>query len=244
MIIYENQEIVVITILKSTNKKTGNLAQTYILNKDTLKGGFCESCTSDKICYVFNGLKPVQDSYKAGKYPKVENIDLSWKRVRLGAYGDPALIPLKILESWNLKKHTGYTHMWRLPHVQEYKSVLMASCETEECVELARSLGWRVFYNRLDKWVTEKEGDSFSASLVNVIECPNSSKSIQCDACMLCDGKKSQNDPRKSIFIDPHGGRLSLKNAKRTIQRAHKQNEDLIKSWLLNPNKFEVTVNA
>ena len=241
MIVYENEEIVCILILISRNRKTGSLSQLYILDKETLKGGFCSNCTSEKICYVFNGLKGVQDSYRKGNYPHVD-INLSRKRVRLGAYGDPALIPLEVLrDKLQVRRFTGYTHMWRLESKQEYKSMLMASVEDIQSYHLAKSLGWRVFYNQLDVYLGDVTQDQVDQETRSIL-CPNTTHEITCDECMLCDGRKSEKDTRKDIFIHPHGGRLSKKNARHTLDLAVQQNQELLKTLLLKGELNELEI--
>jgi hypothetical protein len=69
------------------------------------------------------------------------------RSVRLGSYGDPAVVPMDV---WiNLlslaSNHTGYTHQWRDPAKQDYKSILMASVDTQQDITDATELGWRQF---------------------------------------------------------------------------------------------------
>ena len=117
--------IVLVGILKSSNKKTGNMVQTYIIRRDidpleASKTGkdyaICGDCkhrgdaTSDsdrktaanRTCYValFQGPRHVYRSYKAGKYKTVRFTDLSaigkGRKIRIGTYGDPAAVPPRV----------------------------------------------------------------------------------------------------------------------------------------------------
>ena len=237
MILYKNESHSIIGIFNSSNSKTGPLVQTWILENESGNGGFCEDCTSDKLCYVFRGKKAVQTKFKEGRYEEIQ-VNLEKKRVRLGAYGDPCVFPLSVWkDELKVKKHTGYTHQWRKPHAQEYKSFVLASVEDLESYHLAKSLGWKVFYNLLDVYLGDISLDQVLQE-TNMIECPNSTQDLTCFECMLCDGAKKSKD----IYIHPHGNRLSKKNARRTLDRSKEQNEELIKSWLLDRSIFELSI--
>jgi hypothetical protein len=69
------------------------------------------------------------------------------KSIRLGTYGDPAVIPMDVwMDLLSLASiHTGYTHQWRNPDKQDYKSILMASVDTLQDIDDATELGWRQF---------------------------------------------------------------------------------------------------
>jgi hypothetical protein len=109
----------------STNTKTGEFIQVYILTEtesplDALSSGadesVCGTCPlRPKVqpdgtrkhgpCYVNAGRGPlaVWKAYKSGSYPEfdpAEHLDLfRGQLVRLGAYGDPAAVPLSVLEA-------------------------------------------------------------------------------------------------------------------------------------------------
>ena len=233
MILYQDEKHALIGVFGSSNRKTGSMIQTWIMNKESLEGGFCQDCTSLDLCYVFQGKNSIQKKLSRGGYEEV-SIDLSKKRVRVGTYGDPSVFPLQVWKDLNIKKHTGYTHNWRSPHVQEYKSFLMASVETLESYHLAKSLGWRVFYNLLDVYTGLVSIEQVQSE-INAIECPNSTHELTCYDCLLCDGSKRAKD----IFIYPHGGKLSKKNALATIEKSRKQDQDLVQVLLLNQESFQ-----
>ena len=115
--------IVVIAIMESSNSKTGNMVQTYILRSDMdpreasrtgadvaicgacpLKGdGFPDNpmkLAQHRECYVniAQGVLIVWNNYKAGKYPRLTtHADItmvcSGRAVRIGTYGDGAAAP-------------------------------------------------------------------------------------------------------------------------------------------------------
>jgi hypothetical protein len=226
MILYQDNDHALVSIFNSTNRKTGPMIQTWIMNKESLEGGACNDCTALELCYVFQGKKGVQKKLERGGYEEI-NVNLERKRVRVGTYGDPTVFPLKVWQDLGIKKHTGYTHFWRLPHVQEYKSFLLASVETLESYHLAKELGWKVFYNMLDVHLGLVSIEQVLEE-TSMIECPNIEHDLTCFECMLCDPKKGGKD----IYIKPHGGRLSKKNALATIEKNEAQNKELIRSLL------------
>lgn len=70
---------------------------------------------------------------------------LRGRQVRLGAYGDPAALPVAVLGALvdRAAGHTGYTHQWR--EGLAVAAWLMASCETPADVARAGALGYRCF---------------------------------------------------------------------------------------------------
>ena len=233
MILHQNEKHALIGVFGSSNRKTGSMIQTWIMEKESLEGGFCQDCTSLDLCYVFQGKNSIQKKLSRGGYEEI-SIDLSKKRVRVGTYGDPSVFPLSVWKDLGIKKHTGYTHAWRLPAVQEYKSFLMASVETLESYHLAKSLGWRVFYNLLDVYAGLISFEQVQAE-TNMIECPNVTHELTCYDCLLCDGSKRAKD----IYIYPHGGKLSKKNALATIEKSREQDQELIQTLLLDQGSFQ-----
>jgi hypothetical protein len=207
-VLYEDPRRIVVATLSSDNVKTGDMIQTWILNRAedpvrSVKTGADETVCGDcplrgdgtgagRGCYVNVGQAPlaVWRSYHAGKYPLWRGEQFAkGRKVRWGAYGDPTHIPATIVRGINRQSDgwTGYTHQWRNPALQGYKDALMASCETIEDARKARAAGWRTF--RLG---TPEEGE---------IECP-SARGVQCKDCTLCRGASTT---AKSITIPPHG---------------------------------------
>ena len=206
---------------KRSNVKTGAMAQVYILQRDihpidaVATGndvGICGDCrhrptinsetgkAEGRTCYVNLGHGPssVYRSLLAGNYPAIEPdmictiIDPSWL-IRMGAYGDPAALPLHIRKRITnpAKGSTSYSHAWRRDDVTDS----MASVDSlDEAVE-AWDMGRRTFrvVSSIDSLVKGKE-----------ILCPASKEAghkVKCEACMLCDPAKMA----KSIGILVHG---------------------------------------
>lgn len=229
--------IVFIATLQTTNRKTGNMIQTWILHQDmspvdaVMSGAdesICGNCIHRAIngkkrsCYVNVGQAPLQiwRAWQNNKYPQVKPFDFGdyysgYRSIRLGAYGDPAALPLHMLSSLMCHKwvgHTGYTHQWRNcdPRFADY---LMASVDTEEEYWDAVAAGWRCFR-------TLAPGDSLT---VGEISCPASDeagKLTTCERCKLCAGnfRNHKNKP-KDIAIIAHG--VGAKNYARKLEVLH-----------------------
>tara|TARA_R110000787_G_scaffold26074_1_gene72998 strand:+ start:388 stop:1062 length:675 start_codon:yes stop_codon:yes gene_type:complete len=198
--------IVAILTLKSNNVKTGNMAQLWIMAKDTAphiakKEGnddaVCGDCPIKKECYVltFQGPLSVWNAYQRGSYKdyqfgKDSIVNLS---IRFGAYGDPAALPQWLIKNIadNCKDFTGYTHQWDKPGFNFLNNYFMASVESVSQHIYAQSLGFRTFRIKSQSMPI---GDS-------EIECPADSKGLQCIDCMLCNGSKEATN----IVINGHG---------------------------------------
>jgi hypothetical protein len=121
--------------------------------------------------------------------------------IRFGAYGEPSLLPQDLIDRIvsdikhvnGKKTHTAYTHQHMNAHAYWLKRYAMASVENKWDGELFRGLGWRTFRitNNLEAGPNE-------------IICPHITKGIQCIDCCLCDGRRSDDDNRKSITIPQH----------------------------------------
>jgi hypothetical protein len=206
--------------LKRSNVKTGRMAQLYILQRDihpidaVANGGdvgICGDCrhrptinddgkAEGRTCYVNLGHGPssVYRSLMAGNYPAIKPdmictvIDPSWL-IRMGAYGDPAALPLHIRKSVTspAKGSTSYSHAWRRDDVTDS----MASVDSLDEAHEAWGMGRRTFRVIADP----------SETIPGVeIACPASKEAghrVKCEACMLCDPAKQA----KSITIVVHG---------------------------------------
>lgn len=117
------------------------------------------------------------------------------KIVRLGAYGDPAALPISV---WHnllkyAKRWTGYTHQWKSnPHLKRY---CMASVDSEKEYQEAKLRGWRTYrvLRPTEKTATKE------------IHCPASDemgKRTTCEKCTLCMGTSVK---AKDIAIYAHG---------------------------------------
>lgn len=220
----DNAPIVGIAVLKSRNIKTGNMVQTYIIRSDihpvdAVDSGsdqsICGSCVHrgnaaagrKRTCYVDHGksVSAIYKAFKRGSYYDCSH-DLTHaasiikgRKVRLGAYGDPAMIPADIWLA--LLEHsvdwTGYTHQWSQAFAQAHREICMASADSIEDRDLARSMGWRTF---------RVIPINAPMQLVREIPCPASPEGgnrKQCIDCGACDGALKPSSV--SIAIVAHG---------------------------------------
>ena len=208
--------IVAIATLESRNFKTGDMVQTWILREDiapldAIKSGadrsICGNCRHRGItCYVDVARAPsmVFDAYHRGQYidlsddPETVAMLIAQRIVRMGAYGDPAMVPIK---QWRMllagsAGRTGYTHAWRRMWAQALKPYVMASVDSVKEQDIARAMGWRTFRVR-----TESEGLQ-----VNEFACPASPEGglrKQCITCKACDGADRPGKASATIIV--HG---------------------------------------
>lgn len=249
----DNKPIVMIAtgFSNSKNRKTGEMIQTWIIRSDIdpIKAVYsndnfsvCGDCkhkpNTDKnkmgygTCYVNVGQAPlgIYNAYKRGKYKYLEDFKIfQEKRVRLGAYGDPAAIPTSVLKDIvdNCQYHTAYTHQWKRCD-EELKNICMASVDTPKEYEIAQQKGWRTFRVRTDDEQLNK----------NERICPASEefgKKVQCIDCMACHGGGNH---RASIAIVAHGSWKAKRFVQiRVRQKQHKSYSSLIKVSKNSVNK-------
>jgi len=212
----DGNPIAVIATMSSNNEKTGlpgkrNMVQTWIIRTDirpdhAAKLGadisVCGDCihrpANQNTCYVtlFQAPLAVYRGYHRGIYSTdlEEFYSLAkGRKVRFGAYGDPAAAPLsvwepitKIAQGW-----TGYTHQWERPGFdRELLQYVMASVDTPEQAEKVRSRYFRVKTPEMP-------------ALPGEVECLSDSKGIKCADCLLCDG--DSRGKGKSVYINVHG---------------------------------------
>jgi len=209
----------------SDNRKTGDMIQIWILVRacdpvEAIRTGLdrliCGSCRHrgheeggrfgvERSCYVNPGQAPlgIWRAWKAGHYDSLEYLSVfSGRRVRFGAYGDPTWIPLSLaLAIAGVSSgHTGYTHQWRKPSLQGWRSILMASVDTAAELVIARSMGWSTFR------VTADTDHHAHETL-----CASDRVGTPCVDCLACAGARGG---QRSVFIPAHGtGRKHFINA-------------------------------
>lgn len=196
----------------SRNPKTGDMVHAYIVpvrvNPATaVKTGYdaavCGDCALrpsvgqyPSVCYVTTVHGP-NATYKKHRSAPVEIPSEITKPLRLGAYGDPAAVPVAV---WRYLtklagKWTGYTHQWRqAPQLQRY---CMASVDSAKQARAAQRKGWRTF----------RPKHASDPLLPGEIACPASTeagKRTTCSACGLCNGKQGADDRRANIAINYH----------------------------------------
>lgn len=214
----DGQPYVTILTLNSTNRKTGNMAQVWILCDDinpveAVQTGkdvtICGNCSHRKqpdgtrSCYVNVGQGPnsIWKAYKRGRYLDATKDASLWlniriclvgRKIRWGAYGDPSVINpnVVILLNQQCDGHTGYTHQWRSEFAQVFKGIFQASCDGFNDYLDATAHGWKTFT------VVHK-----NATIDYAKQCPATVENsvAQCATCKLCDGA------RTNIFVNAHG---------------------------------------
>ena len=218
----DDQPIVGIAVLRSKNVKTGDMVQTYIIRSDihpvdAVNTGedqsICGNCIhrggngKKRTCYVDHGksVSAIYKAFKRGSYPDMSRdlshaaAQLKGRKVRLGAYGDPAMIPA---DTWyallsDAIDWTGYTHQWRESFSQAHRELCMASADSIEDRDIARSMGWRTF---------RVIAINAAHKLDREIYCPASPEGgnrRQCINCVACDGALKPSSV--SIAIVAHG---------------------------------------
>ena len=210
---FNGARIVAIMTLSTSNRKTGKMAQVWILFEDLsptaamaqgLDDSICGSCPHKKqangsrSCYVNVGQAPqsVWKAWQRGLYPvyrATEHEDLvTGLSIRWGAYGDPAMLPANLVDYFNglANNHTGYTHQWQQPWAQWARGNFQASCDGFNDYLTATDKGWRTFT------VVSKTAQPSYAK-----QCPATVQhsKAQCFTCKLCDGAKAD------IFVNAHG---------------------------------------
>lgn len=224
--------VVIASFGDSSNTKTGNMIQVYILADGGMAPhvavktgndvGICGDCPlkgvmwKGRACYVnvATGPNSVWECYMCGGYdeydPAIHDEYFAGRDIRWGTYGEPVLIPVgivkrlcRIANGW-----TGYTHQWRKRQYQKYRRYFMASTHTIADCERAVSKGWRFF-----KSANTHTAEDIAAlkRLTPCFNCPASKEQghrMQCWQCLACSGSDRQaNDAMQaSVWIDTHGG--------------------------------------
>jgi len=212
--------IVAIATVGSSNSKTGDMVQTWIIRTDVapidanrtgLDFAICGNCphkgvviegakmAQNRTCYVNIGQAPtsVYKAYKRGAYrtattPAALAAIGAGRMVRIGSYGDGAAVPADVWEGLkaDAKGHTAYSHQFDTAAAPS-PSIYMHSADTLADAQNAWSAGRRTFRIVADVAEIVKGSE---------IECP-SDRGVQCADCGLCDGSKRA----KSVAIVVHG---------------------------------------
>lgn len=214
--------IVAIAQVKTGNRKTGDMVQTWILRSDMdpitasrtgADKAICGDCphkgtptnkesgwAKGRSCYVNLLFAPngVYKAYKAGKYPTAQGHDAIraiglLRGVRLGSYGDPMAVPSYVWDSLT----SGAEYVTAYTHQQNtMPESVMTSADNAEQAQAAWDRGERTFrvIAGLDSLIKGKE-----------VLCPASKEAgerTQCAACKLCGGNSVK---AKSVAIVAHG---------------------------------------
>ena len=213
--------IVAIATLKSVNSKTGDMVQTWILREDVspidaVQSGedasICGNCAhrgrkgKQRTCYVDVGKAPqgVWKAFHRGQYIDLSNdpgtiaMLIAQRIVRMGAYGDPAMVPVK---QWRMllaaaAGRTGYTHAWRRMWAQALRPYVMASVDSVAEQDTARAMKWRTFRVRTETEPLQANEFACPAS-------PEAGNKKQCITCKACDGADRAGKASAAIIV--HG---------------------------------------
>ena len=231
----DGQPIVAIAQVKSGNRKTGDMVQTWVLRSDidpitaSRTGAdisICGDCphkgkpsdketgwAKDRSCYVNLLFAPngVYKAYKRGSYPiaqgheAIRAIGLGLG-VRLGSYGDPQAVPEYIWRSLT----SAAEFVTAYTHgANTMPDMIMTSADNATQAESAWDRGERTFrvISALDKLMKGKE-----------VLCPASDEAgnkATCASCKLCGGNSVK---AKSIAIVAHGPNHVKNNAMGVVQ--------------------------
>ena len=220
------------TRTRSTNPKTGDMLQTWILRPDMhpvealatgADASICGDCPyrphgdalpgkrfGRRLCYVnIMGPASVYRTFIAGRYPDADDADMRalarGRRVRCGSYGDPVAIPTWRW-SWidEASGRTGYTHRWQ--HLRSGSdSGRWWRDRIMASVDSEDEREGAAYFG----WRTFRplfKGENRSASEIQCPAAPESGARTPCADCRLCSGSMSDRSrPIPSIAIDIHG---------------------------------------
>jgi len=215
--------IIAIMTFSSSNIKTGDIPQVWIMAEDMhphaarLSGDdvrVCGGCIfgQGRGCYV-QGMEigSVYRSYKNNRYGDWDAVEWWFRRtkpraVRLGAYGDPVAVPLavwdKVAKINPDTKLIGYSQMWGSVKAKGYNRYCMASTKSIAEAQRAVKKGWRSFRVR-----TPEETEAIFPD--EEVCGAQLSDTVTCETCLACTGGKGN-----SVSITVHG------NAQRTLPKA------------------------
>ena len=209
----DGSPIVMIGIMKTANPKTGDMIQTFILvdgmvpleaSKQGADKANCGDCRLKHNvggpCYVNLGQAPhaVYKAYERGIYPvyvpELHSQFFNDRDLRMGAYGDPAAVPIEVWEHMIVitKGRTGYTH--QLMHKgfnKKFIGICQISADSPKQALKYQAMGAKTFR-------VAKEGDGL---LEGEIQCPADTHGTQCKDCLLCDGTQA------NVAVLVHGAR-------------------------------------
>jgi hypothetical protein len=227
------EPILVLLVHASGNGKTGPMSQTYILRADmtpldavqtSATSAICGDCPwQQNGCYAerSKGLISISARALATRGTAYTDISLAQaaeslrgRMLRLGAYGDPAAVPVAVwaqlcaaASGW-----TGYTHQWRKcdAALREY---CMASCETADGANDAQARGWRTFRVR-----AVSSSGAIEQLAASEIVCPASAERdlITCSACGLCAGASKRG--RNVAIINHSTSALAIRRKRGDLQ--------------------------
>ena len=208
-------EVYCLLTSNSWNRKLGDMMQIWILptlgTDATYQTDVCGNCPlipkaagGNGGCYVDRrSLATLWGQIQRGEVPPWQGDTelFRGRKVRFGAWGDPTLLPLPIVERivGACDGHTGYTHFWRMPQFQEYRKYFMASVHSAREAHEAHEMGWRYY-------LVSRKPIPTGELPMKTITCPNERIGVTCEKCPTpCDGSGGKMR-LVSISASPHGG--------------------------------------
>lgn len=221
--------IVLVITLRSKNRKTGAMAQTWILREhvDPVRAtrtgsdrSVCGDCPRRPSTYRRNGIRRcyvsvaraplvVWKAYHRGRYlplpiddPSALREIFQWRHLRIGSYGDPAAIDVDVWDSIiAYGKLSGWTGYTHQWQTCELslRDYCNASVDSAEDFAIAQSLGWSTFRAR------RPDGPILPGEIV----CPASKESghrTTCEQCRACCGT-GPNGPHGRVIMEHGFGR-------------------------------------
>ena len=227
--------IVALAQSESTNSKTGNMVQTFILSDemDPLTASrtgadesICGDCphrgtandnekgqATNRTCYVTLAHAPL-GKYKALKKGVYGNAVASrqeivafgaGKGVRLGTYGDPCAVPNSVWQS--LTSRAEYQTAYTHGAVNPWPQGIMTSADSASQAQAAWDKGERTFR------VVASVADIIKGKEVLCPASEEAGRKATCATCKLCGGASIK---AKSVAIPAHG--TSKRKAKELVQ--------------------------
>ena len=163
-----------------------------------------KTINKQRKCYVklFQAPYIVWKSYKKGNYKQISLQKLSkllaFKKVRVGSYGDPAVIPSEVWDKMLSRTlgNTGYTHQWQKCDNNNSR-FNMASVDSLEEKRQANKLGYRTFRTRLASEPIEPD----EVVCLSDKKAREGKKLVSCADCMMCSGTSSKVKKNITIII-------------------------------------------
>lgn len=212
------QDVLIEIQHESSNSKTGNAVQIWIIPKEWVTTGnmsndsaSCMDCIhskrKDKTCYVRKGMaelglrSKVRSLQKGCEILSISEMHqeipkLRGKFIRFGAFGEPVLLGEDMVRDICAvsKGWTGYTHQWHMPQYQWASEYFMASADNVHLSKKAESKGWRTF-------MTLERSEDMVDGMVLCPASKEAGRKVTCIECKLCKGNTSK---AKSIQIYKH----------------------------------------
>jgi len=232
--------IVALATVGTSNRKTGDMVQTWILRADRdplaaskarLDGSVCGDCphrwSLDGGCYVNLGQAPVAvwRAWKRGAYDSDERTAAvtaalaTGTPLRIGSYGDPMAVPHTVwtdlldisFTSGSKARWTGYTHRWADGRADAPEYRKFLMASVDTADQWIAAQG--------AGWRTFRVSAQRPDTLTGDVECVAETHGRSCVECGLCDGTRfGVRENVASVYINPHGARAKRVGALRVVQ--------------------------